>query len=94
MILTKENSSALILSYNLVNKKRVEAAKFHLLEEIRWKGEKLGVCEMRRHYTNYFRGIPNFKPYRTQLVELENYQEIIDVLDRIEEEFTGVFALV
>lgn len=75
-------------------KDRVDVTKRHLKFSVEWKGERKGLFEMRRHYTNYFRGIPNFKPYRTQLVELENYQEIIDVLDSIEEEFTEVFALV
>ena len=47
---------------------RVEACKSHFEFSLRWKGEKLGVLEMRRHYTNYFKGIPNFKPYRMELV--------------------------
>ena len=40
---------------------RVEAAKFHLFESVRWKGDILGIIEMRRHYTNYFRGLPDIK---------------------------------
>src|SRR5210317_1130082 len=47
---------------------RVRAARRHLQMAIDWKGEKLGVFETRRHYTNYFRGIPNFKPYRMKMV--------------------------
>ena len=47
---------------------RVEACKNHFEFSLRWKGEKLGVLEMRRHYTNYFKGIPNFKPFRMDLV--------------------------
>jgi tRNA-dihydrouridine synthase B len=47
---------------------RVAACKSHFEFSLRWKGEKLGVLEMRRHYTNYFKGIPNFKPFRMDLV--------------------------
>lgn len=47
---------------------RVEAARRHLEMSIAWKGEVLGVLETRRHYTNYFKGIPNFKEYRTRMV--------------------------
>lgn len=44
---------------------------------------------MRRHYTNYFRGIPHFKPYRTRLVEGENYQAVLETLDEINEVFSA-----
>ena len=72
---------------------RVEVAKKHLKFSVEWKGERKGLFEMRRHYTNYFRGIPNFKPFRTQLVELENYDEVMEVLDEIENEFSGIFSM-
>jgi nifR3 family TIM-barrel protein len=67
---------------------RVETAKKHLKFSVEWKGEKLGIFEMRRHYTNYFRGIPHFKPYRTRLVEGENYQAVLDTLDEVNEVFS------
>lgn len=63
---------------------RVNAARQHLQHSIDWKGEKLGVVEMRRHYTNYFRGFPNIKPYRSQLVTLDNAASLFAVLDEIE----------
>jgi nifR3 family TIM-barrel protein len=66
---------------------RVETAKKHLKFSVDWKGEKLGIFEMRRHYTNYFRGIPHFKPYRTRLVEGENYQAVLDTLDEVNKVF-------
>lgn len=69
---------------------RVEAAKKHLTFSVEWKGEKLGIFEMRRHYTNYFRGIPNFKPYRAQLVQLEDYEEIMGVLSEVQHEFSTI----
>jgi nifR3 family TIM-barrel protein len=68
---------------------RVETAKKHLKFSVEWKGEKLGIFEMRRHYTNYFRGIPHFKPYRTRLVEGENYQAVLETLDEVNEVFSA-----
>jgi tRNA-dihydrouridine synthase len=47
---------------------------------IKWKGPKLGIFEMRRHYANYLKGIPNIKPLRTQLVTLNNVEEIEEAL--------------
>lgn len=69
---------------------RVEAAKFHLLEEIRWKGEKLGVCEMRRHYTNYFKGYPGIKDFRQQLVTVDEHAELENVMDEIAKHYGGI----
>ena len=66
---------------------KVEAARRHLKMAIRWKGENLGVLETRRHYSNYFKGIPNFKPLRTKMVTLDYSAEIFEVFDQIIEEF-------
>ena len=62
---------------------RIEVVKKHLDFSVQWKGERKGLLEMRRHYTNYFKGIPNFKPYRTRLVESLDVQEIYDILSEI-----------
>ena len=62
---------------------RVEVCKAHLKKSVEWKGEKVGVIEMRSHYANYFRGIPNFKENRIKLVSLLTYNEMVDVLDNI-----------
>ncbi|MFT6850913.1 MAG: tRNA-dihydrouridine synthase B [Sphingobacteriales bacterium] len=62
---------------------RVNLCRSHLLHSIEWKGDKLGIYETRRHYTNYFKGIPNIKPYRAQLVTLDTYEEIEEVLQKI-----------
>jgi tRNA-dihydrouridine synthase len=62
---------------------RVDVAKRHLEMSVDWKGEKLGILETRRHYTNYFRGIPNFKPYRKTLVNSENLDELYKTFDGI-----------
>lgn len=66
---------------------RVATAKEHLRFSIEWKGDKTGVYEMRRHYSNYFKGLINFKPYRMKLVELENHEDLFNVLDEIEDVF-------
>jgi len=66
---------------------RVKVAVEHLDFSMDWKNERQGLYEMRRHYTNYFRGIPNFKPVRTTLVESESYQEVKKTLLEIPEQF-------
>lgn len=68
---------------------RLAVAKKHLDFSVQWKGEKLGILEMRRHYTNYFRGMPNFKPYRTRMVTTESYDEVCAILDEVAEVFYG-----
>lgn len=60
---------------------RIEVCETHLKKSVEWKGEKLGVLEMRNHYSNYFKGIPNFKEYRTKLVTLNNSEQIIELLN-------------
>ncbi|PDH45658.1 MAG: tRNA dihydrouridine synthase DusB [Flavobacteriales bacterium MED-G15] len=62
---------------------RVAVAKRHLEMSIAWKGEVLGVLETRRHYTNYFKGIQNFKPYRTAMVTANDPQGVFDTFDRV-----------
>ena len=66
---------------------RVAAAKQHLRQSMAWKGERLGILEMRRHYTNYFRGFPNIKPLRMTLVTTLEPQELFDTLDFIAERY-------
>lgn len=72
---------------------RVRVAVQHLDFSIEWKGERQGLFEMRRHYTNYFRGIPNFKPVRTILVESESYLEVKETLLRIPELFAEALVV-
>jgi tRNA-dihydrouridine synthase B len=71
-------------------KQRVEVCKMHLLKSCEWKGERLGMIEMRRHYANYFRGIDNFKATRLKLVTSDSLQEITDILDAIAEKRNAV----
>lgn len=69
---------------------RISVVKKHLDFSIKWKGERTGILEMRRHYTNYFKGIPDFKSYRMKLVELMEVEEIYKTLNEIAETFTEV----
>lgn len=66
---------------------RIAVCKKHLEKSIEWKGEKLGVFEMRRHYTNYFRGLPNFKEYRIKLVQEENPEILFKTLSEINQRY-------
>ncbi len=69
---------------------RVEACRDHLMTSIDWKGDILGILEMRRHYTNYFRGLPNIKEYRKVLVSSQDIDELNAILDQISREYAGV----
>lgn len=69
-------------------KERLDSTRRHLEMSVKWKGETLGVIEMKRHYTNYFKGIPHFKEYRTKLVTSFDLQEVRDTLDEIELKFS------
>ncbi len=68
---------------------RVEAAREHLRRSIDWKGEKVGVVEMRRHYTNYFRGLPNIKELRSVLVSEYDPAILFQTLDKVTERYAG-----
>ena len=71
---------------------RVRVAKNHLDFSIKWKGDKLGIFEMRRHYSNYFKGTPDFKPYRARLVEAPDYAEVCAILDEVIELFSPSYV--
>jgi nifR3 family TIM-barrel protein len=71
---------------------RVDAARNHLKWEIEWKGEVLGVREMRRHYTNYFKGLPNIKEHRMKLVTEDNPDVIYKQLDIILNQYLEFFG--
>jgi len=64
---------------------RVAATKQHLLHSLEWKGERTGIVEMRRHYTNYFKGLRGIKHYRSKLVTSMEVDYIFEVLDEIEQ---------
>ena len=62
---------------------RIETVKKHLDFSIKWKGERLGLIEMRRHYTNYFRGMDNFKKHRIKLILSESKNFTLETLNEI-----------
>lgn len=71
---------------------RVAVVKRHLDFSIRWKGDRLGLLEMRRHYSNYFRCLPNFRPIRMRLVETLSIEEIYSILDEVVVTYSEEFA--
>ena len=74
-------------------KQRIEVCKKHLTKSVEWKGEGLGVLEMRRHYTHYFKGLESFKPFRTKLVTINSFNEILDVLDEVNSFYSEKMAV-
>ena len=72
---------------------RAEAARTHLRMAIDWKGEVLGVLETRRHYSNYFKGIPDFKKYRTKMVTLNSSHEVFEVFDEVLDKFKDLLPV-
>jgi len=67
---------------------RAEMARRLLQKAIEWKGDRLGIVETRRHYTNYFKGIPNFRDTRLALCTSEDASELMSIFDRIPNEFS------
>ena len=64
---------------------RIDMAERHLKMSIDWKGEKLGVLETRRHYSNYFKNIPDFKQYRSQMVTLDYSEDLFKLFNFLRE---------
>ena len=69
---------------------RVEVARQHLIKSMQWKGPIAGINEMRRHYANYLRGLPNIKEYRNKLVRITTQKEIEEILDEIKEKYKDI----
>ena len=70
-------------------RERIDVCKKHLLKSVEWKGPIVGINEMRRHYTNYLKGLPGIKEYRNKLVTLKETEEILQVLTEIEHRYEG-----
>ena len=68
---------------------RVSVCKKHLKRSFEWKGPVVGINEMRRHYTNYLKGLPNIKEFRNQLVTLKDIDLIEEVLEKIVHQYSG-----
>ena len=73
-------------------REKVEGAREHLKRSLEWKGEKLGVLEMRRHYGNYFRRLPEIKKYRSILVTEHDPEILFQTLDEIEDRYALAYA--
>lgn len=76
------NTGELLPAPNLPDRVRICAA--HLSASIAWKGEKTGIYEMRRHYANYFKAIPNLKEIRSKLCTATSANEIFELLQTIQ----------
>jgi tRNA-dihydrouridine synthase B len=68
---------------------RIVVCKEHLERSVDWKGPVTGIHEMRRHYANYLKGLPNIKEFRNKLVTLNTKEEINEVLDSVSTYYAG-----
>jgi nifR3 family TIM-barrel protein len=73
---------------------RIQTVRQHLSHAITWKGEKLGIIEMRQHYTNYLRGYPNIKNFRKELVSQDSRACLFEILNEIEETYSEMEEMV
>lgn len=71
---------------------RVEVCRTHLRKSIEWKGPRLGIFEMRRHYANYFKGIDHFKEFRMRMVTAPTEDEVLVVLNEVLERYQGILV--
>lgn len=62
---------------------RINVCRMHLHKSVEWKGPIIGIFEMRRHYTNYFKGLDHFKDYRMRMVTAGTVSEIDEILDEV-----------
>lgn len=62
---------------------RINICRTHLVKSVEWKGERLGILEMRKHYGSYFKGMENFKDFRMKLVTCDSYADILEILEDI-----------
>ena len=70
-------------------RERLDVIREHLDASMRWKGEVLGIHEMRRHYANYLKGLPNIKEFRQRLVTVKSREEIESVLSELASAYEG-----
>jgi nifR3 family TIM-barrel protein len=66
---------------------RVDICRQHFLHSIEYKGERRGMFEMRKHYSNYFKGLPNFKPFKMKLMEEEEPGRVLEVLEEVRKSY-------
>jgi nifR3 family TIM-barrel protein len=63
---------------------RVRICSLHLQKSVEWKGERVALNEIRKHYSDYFKGFPDFKRFKVALMEAETYTDVLEVLNNIE----------
>ena len=68
---------------------RVRISRLQLEKSVDWKGEHIALLEIRKHWSSYFKGLPNFKPFRMRLMEINSVEEIYVLLDEIENTYSG-----
>lgn len=66
---------------------KIEVVKRHIMHSVEWKGVKLGILEMRRHYGRYFRGLPGVKQWRSELVTASEPDQIMEILSRMQDKY-------
>jgi tRNA-dihydrouridine synthase B len=66
---------------------RIEVCRLHLLSSATWKGEMTALLETRRHYSHYFGGIPDFKPFRIKLMTSLSIPDILTIFDEIRNKY-------
>lgn len=69
---------------------RINLCTRHLEESVKWKGEISAVLEIRRHYPHYFKGLPDFKPFRMRLMTTTSYNEVLEILGEIREKYSNL----
>ena len=69
---------------------KVSLAIEQLKMSIQWKGEKVGILEMRRHLSNYFKGLPHFRETRMRLLTSASPNEVFDILEEIRNRYRGL----
>jgi len=72
---------------------RVKTCVQHLKGSVEWKGERTAVLEMRKHYSSYFRGLPDFKPFRVKLVTVEKFEEVVAICNQIDQKYGQINSL-
>jgi tRNA-dihydrouridine synthase B len=68
---------------------RVDVCRQHLHRSLSWKGPVVGILEMRRHYSNYLKGLPHIKDFRNRLVTVQTSEEVEEILEAIREQYAG-----
>lgn len=68
---------------------RLRVSRIHLEKSVEWKGERQALMEMRKHWSDYFKGYPNFKPFRIRIMETDVYDELSAILDEIGQYYNG-----